>query len=498
MDADERVQMLLMQEELKRLNSPPYVSGTVLDIGKKTLRISVAGSRVIEISAVGTEKCKVRKGSSVILEPTSMALIGLSEFDKSSGAVVTVEEVLDNRLRVQKGGESLIVLNSVKDVSVGDEVSLDPCDVIALERFPKKKTKFALEEVSEVPWRSIGGLEETLRTIKQEVEDPFIHRSVFERYGRKPVKGILLYGPPGCGKTMIGRAIAYNLSKIAGGAKSKCANGHFIKINGPEILDKWVGNSEAAIRKIYAAARDVAAENGSPVIIFIDEAEAVLKTRGSGISTDVYDSIVPQFLAEMDGLNGHSNIITVLATNREDVLDPAVLRDGRVDRRIKVPRPSREGASEIFRIYLKGKPLQENANLVKLSSRLASNIYDDALIVYNVVDPNQGVLGNFCYRHLVSGAMIKSIVDRASNHAIQRELRNGTRGISVNDFDSAIKEELVEQAGFTQALARDDWDNVFGVKGKQYQNACLQGYLILENALVIRASHDGGTKNVSN
>jgi len=494
---DLQTTILLQQEEIDRLTSPPYASGTVLEIGKKTAKISVDGQGVYEIPSADAKKAKVERGSRVVLNPTSKAIIGKSEFDELNGEVATVDEILGNRLRVQNKGESYIVLNSVNGVKAGDEVVLDPSKAMALERFSRKKTKYALEEVPTAPWSNIGGLEETLSKIRQEVEEPFKHKEVFERYGRKPIKGILLYGPPGCGKTMIGKSIAYNLAQISGNAKGKGSNGHFIKINGPEILDKWVGNSEATIRRIYEAAREVAGENGSPVVVFIDEAEAVLKTRGSGISTDVYDSIVPQFLAEMDGLNGHSNIITVLATNREDILDPAILRDGRVDRRIKVPRPTQEGASEIFQIYLGDKPLQtgpkgKGSNPSELSKRLAEGIYDGKNVVYSVVHPNQGVLGNFLYRHLVSGAMIKGIVDRASSYAIQREINKGKRGITSADLDMSVKDELAEQAGFTQALVRDDWEDVFGSQGRQYQRAHMQGYLVLENMLANKSKSQGG------
>lgn len=478
--------IIFMQEELEKLKSPPYMSGTVLDVGKKTAKISVDGTGVYEIPFAEAKKAKVKRGSRVILNPMSKGIIGSSEFGKLSGEVAIVEEVLDNRLRVQNKGESYIVLNSIKGVKPGDEVMLDPSKALALERFSKKKTRYSLEEVPEAPWSNIGGLEGTITQIKQEVEDPFVHREVFERYGRKPVKGILLYGPPGCGKTMIGKSIAHNIAQISKDAKGRKSNGHFIKINGPEILDKWVGNSEATIRRIYESARETAQENKSPVVIFIDEADAVLKTRGSGISSDVYDSIVPQFLAEMDGLNGHSNILTVLATNREDILDPAVLRDGRIDRRIKVPRPSQEGAAEIFQIYLAEKPLYESSKkrtIQEVSARLASNIYDDKNIIYAVVHPAQGVLGNFNYRHLVSGAMIKGIVDRASSYAIQREIAKGRKGISTTDLNRSVNDELAEHAGFSQTLVRDDWEDVFGSQGRQYQRSCMQGYLILENML---------------
>ena len=480
---DMRTTVLLMQEEIDRLSSPPYVSGTVLEIGKKTARISVKDQGIYEIPAIDAKKAKVKRGSRVILHPTTKALLGNSEFDELIGEVATVDEVLGNRLRVQSKGEQYIVLSSLEGVKTGDEVVLDPSRAMALERFSRKRTKYALEEVPTAPWSNIGGLEDILDKIRREVEDPFKHREIFARYGRKPIKGVLLYGPPGCGKTMIGKSIAYNLSQISGNGKAD-SKGHFIRINGPEILDKWVGNSEATIRRIYEAARETASENGSPVVVFIDEAEAVLKTRGSGISTDVYDSIVPQFLAEMDGLNGHSNIITVLATNREDIIDPAILRDGRVDRRIKVHRPTQNGAAEIFQIYLTGKPFQKGSNNPReLATKLASDIYDCDNFVYSVVHPNQGVLGKFLYRHLVSGAMIKGIVDRASSYAIQREINKGSKGISRVDLDLAVKDELAEQVGFTQALVRDDWENVFGAEGAQYQRAHMQGYLVLESNL---------------
>lgn len=478
--------ILLLQDEVNKLSSPPYMSGTILDISKKTTRISIDGQGIYEIPSDEAWKAKAKRGLRVILNPMSKAIIGYSEFNSLSGEIAIVDEVLKDRLRVQNKGESYIVLNSIEGVKPGDEVMLDPSKVLALERFSKKKTRYSLEEVPEAPWSNIGGLEGTITQIKQEVEDPFVHRKVFKKYDRKPVKGILLYGPPGCGKTMIGKSIAYNIAQISKDAKGKKSNGHFIKINGPEILDKWVGNSEATIRRIYESARESAQENESPVVVFIDEAEAVLKTRGSGISTDVYDSIVPQFLAEMDGLNGHSNILTVLATNREDILDPAVLRDGRVDRRIKVSRPSQEGAAEIFQIYLAGKPLQGSSKkgiIQEVSARLASNIYDDKNIIYAVVHPAQGVLGNFNYRHLVSGAMIKGIVDRASSYAIQREIAKGKKGISSADLNRSVNDELAEHAGFSQTLVRDDWEDVFGSQGRQYQRSSMQGYLVLENML---------------
>src|SRR3989344_1970960 len=317
MGRDERLEemqktILLLQEELERLKTPPFMSGTILDVGQKTARVPIDNAGIYEIPCYEGLRQKVRRGSRVVLNPMTKSVIDHSEFASLGGEVVTVEEVLNDRLKVQSKGDSYIVLNSIEVVKPSDTVMLDPSKAVAVERFSAKKTKYAFEEVPVAPWTNIGGLEETIAKIKQEIEEPFIHKEVFAKYGRRPAKGILLYGPPGCGKTMIGKSIAYNLAQAAGDTKGTKTNGHFIKINGPEILDKYVGNSEATIRRIYEAARETAEGNGSPVVVFIDEAEAVLKARGSGISSDVYDSIVPQFLAEMDGLNGHSNIITVL------------------------------------------------------------------------------------------------------------------------------------------------------------------------------------------
>jgi proteasome-associated ATPase len=478
--------IILLQEELERIKSPPFLSGTILEIGKKAARISLDGAGgIYEIPFDENLREKVKRGSRVVLNPMTKAVTDLSEFSFSGGEVVTVDEVLGNRLRVTHKGEFYVVLNSLEEVKVGDEVVLDPSKSLAVERFSRKKSKYALEEVPLAPWTNIGGLEGTIEKIKQEIEEPFIHENIFTKYGRRPAKGILLYGPPGCGKTMIAKSIAYNLARL-NKSKGSGTNGHFIKVNGPEILEKWVGNSEANIRRIYEAARETASENGSPVIVFIDEAESILKRRGSGISTDVYDSIVPQFLSEMDGLNGHYNVITVLATNREDIIDPAILRDGRVDRRIKVSRPSQEGAKEIFQIYLKDKPLQAGilgfgrTDPEKVSTRIVEEIYDEKNVAYTVVHPVEGVLGNFYYRDLMSGALIKGVVDRASTYAIQREINGGKSGISQEDIERSVREEFMEHAGFSQTLVKEDWQERFGSQGRKYQRACEQGYLVLE------------------
>jgi len=484
-----RREVLILQDELERLQRHPFISGTVLDLGRKSLRVSVDNAQIFEVPLDLKLAKKVKRGSRVILSPSTHAVVDYSEFTSLSGEVTTVDEILDaNRIRVQNSGKDHIIFSAVEGLKPGDEVMLDPSKALAIELFARKKTKYALEEIPVSPWDNLGGLEDVIKEIKQEIEDPFKHRKIYERYTRKPIKGILLYGPPGCGKTAIAKSIAYSLSQINKKSKNS-SKGYFIKVDGPEILEKWVGNSEANIRRIYSAARDSASETGGPVIVFVDEAEAILRTRGTSNSTEIYDSIVPQFLAEMSGIHEGSNVITILATNREDIIDSAVLRDERIDRRIRIPRPNKLGASEIFKIYLKDKPLQsvifgfDTLDISKISSSLAETIYDEKNIAYAVVHPKEGVLGKFLYKHLVSGAMIKGIVDRASTYAIQREIHGGERGISQGDLETALNESFMSHSGFVQSLVRDDWKDVFGSQGERYKKACESNYLVLEDLI---------------
>ena len=474
--------ILLMEEEIKRLSSPPYTAATVLQIGKKTAQLVTDGGKFAEVELPKEKglseelRKKLKPSSKVVLNPEG-AIVDYSEFGKSlGGEISTVDEVCNGRLRVHVNGNPRLVFNTTEGVKPGDEIQLDRFGLMATERFDRKKTRYALEKIPQAPWSNIGGLESTITQIRAEVEEPFLHKEVFARYGRKPAKGILLYGPPGCGKTMIAKSIAYNLAKMAGNGA-----GHFISVKGPEILDKFVGNSEANIRRVYAAARDEAEQSKVPTIVFIDEAESVMKTRGSGISTDVYDSIVPQFLAEMDGMNGDCDVVTVLATNREDILDPAILRNGRVDLKIRVPRPNREGAKKIFEIYLKNKPLQGfTSSLEKFAEQAVSRIYDEQT-TYNVVSP-KGILGKFGPQSMMSGAIIKGIVDRACGYAIQREINRGKKGLSVDDLYQATESAFSESSGFSQSLVRDDWQALFGEKGRQLFEAYQRGDFYLERA----------------
>ncbi|HLC56176.1 MAG TPA: AAA family ATPase [Candidatus Nanoarchaeia archaeon] len=476
--------ILLLEEEVNRLREPPYKAGTVLQLGKKTVRLIVDGGSFIEVAMPSDKglsaeiRKKLRSGARVILNGAG-AIVDYSEFDKTiCGEITTVDEINCDRLRVNVRGEPRMVLNTLKDVKVGDEVQLDLSGLLVTERFDRKKTRYVLEKIPQAPWNNIGGLEKAICDIRGEIEEPFLHRDIFNRYGQGPAKGILLYGPPGCGKTMIAKSIAYNLAKLTGNGA-----GHFISVKGPEILDKFVGNSEANIRRIYGAARDEAKESNVPTVVFIDEAESIMKARGSGISTDVYDSIVPQFLAEMSGLNGGDyEVVTVLATNREDIIDPAILRDGRVDIKIRIPRPDRKGAEQIFKIYLKDRPMRGlMASTKGLVEEIVERIYDDETAAYNIISPT-GIIGSFGYQNLISGAMIKGIIDRGCKSAIRREIEGGKKGLEKEDLYRAVKEKFDENSEFTQALVRDDWEVVFGGEGKQLYEMYRHGHLHLQKA----------------
>ena len=494
LDKDKTIAFL--QGELERISSPPYVAGTLLTLGEKTARVAVDGKGAQEVPLTEGIKEKFKIGSRVVLNPGSYAIIDSSEFPHTYGDTVTVEGVEENRLRVISKGEPKYVLNSLPDLKSGDEVLLDHTGSIAVEKFSKKKTKYALEEVPVAPWDRIGGLEGVITKIKTEIESPLKHPEIYERHGKKPIKGILLLGPPGCGKTMIAESIAYTVSEIK--KQQGIENGHFIRVNAPEILDKWLGNSEANIRRIYEAARE------SGAIVFIDEAEAILKARGTGISSDIFDTIVPQFLGEMNGFgsNDKAPVMTILATNRDDIIDPAILRDERIDLKLNIPRPDRNGAKQIFGIYLSKKPLKEGAEkIAEYSEMLTSSLYDNNRLVYTVVSPGKGALGNFSPRHILSGAMIKGIVERADSYSIEREISGGEAGVTKEDLSKALEEKLRENAGFPQALVRTDWEDVFGSQGRQYQTSYNQGYLVLENmldhtvvdndAIIPSGNHDG-------
>lgn len=394
------------------------------------------------------------------------------------GPIVKISEALeDGRLRVSmdsQGMQSRVVYRgeALKDepLKAGSEVRMEPNFKVALEYFAAKETSdYYLEEVPILPWSQIGGQEEAITVIKDAIELPLLHPELFARFGKRPLKGILLYGPPGCGKTLIGKATAYNLTQEYRERTGRDVKEYFMFINGPKILNMWLGESERMVREIFAQAREKSKE-GHLVFIFIDEAESLLRTRSSGRWMNISNTIVPQFCAEMDGLVALDNVVVMLTSNRPDYIDPAILRPERIDRKVKVVRPDRRSARDIFKIYLSETPI--DPELIREHKGGCTAALDEMLDLITEYtfrrDEETEFLEVFLknggseilyWKDLLSGALIKSVVERSKDFAIKRsiEKRSELEGVSVEDLQKALRVEYKENEIFPKGDSLEDW-----------------------------------------
>jgi proteasome-associated ATPase len=410
------------------------------------------------------------------------------------GPLVKISDVVDEeRLRVSMDGQGMqsrIIYRSTDlksaNLKSGDEVRVEPNFKVALEHFPAKETReYFLEEVPELPWSAVGGQEEVIEVINDAIELPLLYPDLFAKFEKRPLKGILLYGPPGCGKTLIGKATAYNLTREYRERTHKDVKEYFMYINGPKILNMWLGESERMVREIFTTAREKA-KDGYLVFIFIDEAESILRTRSSGRWMNISNTVVPQFCAEMDGLVGLENVVVMLTSNRPDYIDPAILRPERIDRKVKVGRPNRKASRDILSIYLhSGIPV--DPALVKEHKGDASGARDELIDLaidylwrkeeetqFLEVHFRSGSQEELHWKDLVSGALIKSFVERAKDFAIKRSIaeKSDTEGITLDDLQRAIKVEYRENEIFPKSDSMDDWlklldyepDNVATIK----------------------------------
>jgi proteasome-associated ATPase len=360
------------------------------------------------------------------------------------GSIATVVQVLEDEtceINHAEGRRIVSVGRYKTELEKGDRVVLDANAVVIIQNLGKADERFKLSEATNVGWDDIGGLEGAKQALIEAVEQPHIHPELFEFYGHKPPKGVLLYGPPGCGKTMLAKAVATALAKVHNGGQ--VAPSGYLYVKGPELLSKWVGETEASIRRLFARARAHKAEHGYPAVLFLDEAESLLRRRGSGVSSDVESTIVPMFLAEMDGLED-SAAITLLATNRPDLLDPAVVRDGRVDRKIVVTRPNLDNSVDIFKIHLAGKPFHNGYSIRDLAAAATSELFADHHQLLEVQLRGDQTM-RFGLGQIVNGGMIAGVVDKAVSIALQRDLREGVRtGLKPEDITLAIMQVAEE------------------------------------------------------
>src|SRR6266403_4705926 len=464
-----------LDEVIKKVTSPANRIGTYLGSpNKETAQIVVGGSDYYCNVDPRISIAKLKKGTRVLVNE-AYVIVGDLGYDMS-GPVTKITELLGpDRLRVgMEHGVQSIVLQRSQDLmketlKVGDEIRVDPNYRIAVEVLNQSKSEeYYLETVPELPWEKVGGQEDALSAIKDAIELPLLHADLFTKFQHQTPKGFLLYGPPGCGKTLLGKATAYNLTRQLKQKTGEDMLQFFMHIKGPEILNMWVGESERTVREIFATAREKRKEGFLP-FIFIDEAESILGTRRAGRYSNILSTLVPMFCTEMDGIESLNQVVIILASNRADLIDPAILRPGRIDRKIKVNRPDRDAAREIYRIYL-SEDLPYDPDLVQrmggVSDAVAHLIDKVVETQFSHKDENRfldvilrsGKRDTLYRGDLVSGAIIASVVERAKELAIKRAITTMLEeGISESDLLLSLNTEYAENDIFPPTDIVEDW-----------------------------------------
>ena len=481
---ESREQITALKEEVDKLCAPPSTYGVYLSVNDDgTVNILSQGRKVKVNLHPSIKSDSLKPGQELVLNE-GLNVVEAAGYEIQGDVVILKEQLDDERavvtLRADEEKVGIIAdpLRLLR-LKTGDHILMDAKSGYLLEKLPKSEVEdLSLEEVPDIGYEQIGGLGNQIETIKDAVELPYLYADYYKEHKLTPPKGVLLYGPPGCGKTMIAKAVANNLAEKISEKRGEKIKGYFLNIKGPELLNKYVGETERKIREIFVKAKEKANED-VPVVVFFDEMDALFRTRGTGISSDVETTIVPQLLAEIDGVEGLKNVIVIGASNRQDLIDPAILRPGRLDVKIKIERPDVGAAKDIFVKYLTSEiPIAEsevrrhggdvNATITAMIDTTADAMYslseENRFLEVTYANGDKEVL---YFKDFSSGAMIESIVRRAKKLALKRYIRRGEKGISEDDLLTAVREEFKENEDLPNTTNPDDWAKIAGKKGER-------------------------------
>ncbi|KAB8187202.1 proteasome ATPase [Microbispora catharanthi] len=490
-----RDQIVALKEEVDRLAQPPSGFGVFLEARDDgTIEVFTGGRKLRVNVSPAVDVDSLKRGQEVMLNEALNVVEALGYEDV--GEIVMLKELLesgDRALVISHADEERVVklAHSLLDqpLRAGDSLLLEPRSNYVYERIPKSEVEeLVLEEVPDISYEEIGGLGRQIEQIRDAIELPYLHADLFREHKLRPPKGVLLYGPPGCGKTLIAKAVANSLAKQVAEKTGQSGKSFFLNIKGPELLNKYVGETERHIRLVFQRAREKASE-GTPVIVFFDEMDSIFRTRGSGVSSDVENTIVPQLLSEIDGVEGLENVIVIGASNREDMIDPAILRPGRLDVKIKIERPDAEAAKDIFSKYIVSDlPLHpddlaehgdsRDGTIAAMIQRVVERMYaeseENRFLEVTYANGDKEVL---YFKDFNSGAMIQNIVDRGKKMAIKEFLDTGQKGLRISHLLAACVDEFSENEDLPNTTNPDDWARISGKKGERivYIRTLVQG-----------------------
>jgi len=479
-----REQITALKEEVDKLCAPPSTYGVYLSLNEDGTVNILAQGRKVKVNLHPSIKAETIKPGQELVLNEGLNVVEAAGYE-IQGDVVILKEQLDGERAVvtlradeEKVGIIADPLRTLR-LKTGDHILMDAKSGYLLEKLPKSEVEdLSLEEVPDIGYDDIGGLGTQIEAIKDAVELPYLYSDYYKEHKLTPPKGVLLYGPPGCGKTMIAKAVANNLAEKISEKRGEKIKGFFLNIKGPELLNKYVGETERKIREIFVKAKEKANED-VPVVVFFDEMDALFRTRGTGISSDVETTIVPQLLAEIDGVEGLKNVIVIGASNRQDLIDPAILRPGRLDVKIKIERPDQAAAADIFKKYMTtdipiaaSETKQHRGDMqAAIDAMIAATIE----AMYSLSEENRFLEVTYAngdkevlyFKDFSSGAMIESVVRRAKKLALKRYIGKGEKGINTDDLLTAVREEFKENEDLPNTTNPDDWAKIAGKKGER-------------------------------